>query len=840
MSEPNNSENSTYFLPKRTSNRKTLVLDLDETLVHSQFQPFDVPCDITLKIELEDELHDIHVMVRPGVKEFLENMGKIYEIVIFTASVSKYADPLLDIIDKEKYCKFRLFREHCTQINTCYVKEIKKLGRDLKDVVIVDNSPMSYALNPENGLPILTWFEDKDDRELYNISSILEFLSFVPDVRNYIRQFVVNDEISYNNVINVFDRYNEMLNQRKLIKNNNNNNNTNKNKSKDNKKPINKNNSKNKFNNSTLLSVENKENINDNNCYNIAKNNGNSRFKKKAGVDGVKTKNEGEKADIKININMNKKMRQSSKNSINSNKLKENKFNPKDIISSVDNNENINPNILNNVVTDMPNINQTTKNKTTKNINFNSNNIIASVPNSSITNLNLIPNTTTNKNSPSSYEILNDNIKMKNNKIIRHRKADSTNGLSFPKKLYENTQNTNLNKNKNFQHSNSIILNKQKKMINNLNNTNNNYNITNFTHNSQTTKNKNNRQIQLSMRISRDIGQELDKLEQSLEQDDKVNRKLSKSLTREKLSVSNSSKNKTGNNYSNNTYCNKSSLIKNVKNNENANYIYHKKHKSINTSFIPFPSTSKNIENNNKNNKQLEKKNTSENINVKNNKNIIAKFSKNSINNKHRRFLSTSESYATNYLNSIYSSSNNHSGIIGSSISNNNSNLNNSNNIFLNNLQFKNNQRNSQRKKLESNTMKTERNKENFNSSNINYNNNINKDKKKENKIPFNLVKKRNSLNENTFKKKIPLSKNNMINSNDNKNLVHHKKNMNFNPENNGYMSVRPKSTKQAIHMKNNNNVGNYNIGISKGIANVNINIKKKEISVTKSTRQSN
>ena len=840
MSELNNSDNSTYFLPKRTSNRKTLVLDLDETLVHSQFQPFDVPCDITLQIELEDELHDIHVMVRPGVKEFLENMGKIYEIVIFTASVSKYADPLLDIIDKEKYCKFRLFREHCTPINTCYVKEIKKLGRDLKDVVIVDNSPMSYALNPENGLPILTWFEDKDDRELYNISSILEFLSFVPDVRSYIRQFVVNDEISYNNVINVFDRYNEMLNQRKLIKNSNTNNNANKNKSKDNKKPINKNNSKNKINNSPLLSAENKENINSNNCYNIVKSNGNSRFKKKTGADGVKPKNEGEAADIKISINTNKKLRQSSKNSINSNKLKENKFNPKDIIASVENNENINPNILNNVVTDIPNINQTTKNKTTKNINFNPNNIIASVPNSSMANLNLIPNTTTNKNSPSSNEILNDNIKMKNNKIIRHRKADSTNGLSFPKKIYENTQNSKLNNNKNFQHSNSIILNKKKKMINNLSNANNNYNITNFTHNSQTTKNKNNRQIQLSMRISRDIGQELDKLEQSLEQDDKVNKKLSKSLTREKLSVSISSKSKAGSNYSNNTYCNKSSLIKNVKNNQNANYIYHKKHKSINTSFIPFPSTSKNIENNTKNNKQLEKKNTSENINVKNNKNILDKFSKNSLNNKHRRFLSTSESYATNFLNNIYSSSTNHSGIIGSSMPNNNNNLNNSNNIFLNNLQFKNNQRNSQRKKLESNTMKTERNKENFNSNNINYNNNINKEKKKENKIPFNLVKKRNSLNENAFKKKIPLSKNNMINSNDNKNLVHHKKNVNFNPENNGYMSVRPKSTKQVVHMKNNNNVGSYNIGINKGTTNVNINIKKKEISITKSTRQSN
>ena len=200
---------SPYLLPRQSSNKKTLVLDLDETLVHSQFQPFDIPADIILKIELENELHDIHVMVRPGVPEFLKNMGKIYEIVIFTASVSKYADPLLDIIDKEKNCKFRLFREHCTQINTCYVKELKKLGRELKNVIILDNSPMSYALNPENGIPINTWFEDKSDRELYNISSILEFLSFVPDVRNYINQFIVNDEISYTNVINVFDKYNK-------------------------------------------------------------------------------------------------------------------------------------------------------------------------------------------------------------------------------------------------------------------------------------------------------------------------------------------------------------------------------------------------------------------------------------------------------------------------------------------------------------------------------------------------------------------------------------------------------------------------------------------------------
>ena len=67
--------------------------------------------------------------------------------------------------------------------------EHRTIGGIIDYYIIVDNSPMSYALNPENGLPINTWFDDKSDRELYNISSILEFLSFVPDVRNYINQF---------------------------------------------------------------------------------------------------------------------------------------------------------------------------------------------------------------------------------------------------------------------------------------------------------------------------------------------------------------------------------------------------------------------------------------------------------------------------------------------------------------------------------------------------------------------------------------------------------------------------------------------------------------------------
>jgi Dullard-like phosphatase family protein len=212
MATENDNDSKQILLPPQTSNKKTLVLDLDETLVHSQFMTFSNPSDVVIQIEVDNEIHDIHVMVRPGVKEFLEQMEKFYEIVIFTASVSKYADPLLDIIDKKGLCPFRLFREHYSLINATFVKDLKRLGRDLKSIIIVDNSPLSYSLHPQNGIPILTWFEDKSDRELFEIIPILEFLSGVPDVREFIPQFVTDNKIDYEKVEEIIKKYKGTIN----------------------------------------------------------------------------------------------------------------------------------------------------------------------------------------------------------------------------------------------------------------------------------------------------------------------------------------------------------------------------------------------------------------------------------------------------------------------------------------------------------------------------------------------------------------------------------------------------------------------------------------------------
>jgi RNA polymerase II subunit A small phosphatase-like protein len=78
------------------------------------------------------------VLKRPGVDEFLKRLSYFYEVIIFTASLSKvilklltsqYADPLLDDLDKYKVVSLRLFREHCTFCNGIFVKDLSRLGR---------------------------------------------------------------------------------------------------------------------------------------------------------------------------------------------------------------------------------------------------------------------------------------------------------------------------------------------------------------------------------------------------------------------------------------------------------------------------------------------------------------------------------------------------------------------------------------------------------------------------------------------------------------------------------------------------------------------------------------
>jgi len=156
--------------------RKCLVLDLDETLVHSSFQPVD-KYDFLIPVEIDGNTYQVYVAKRPHVDEFLKEMGKVYEVVVFTASLSKYADPVLDLLDIHRVVDFRLFREHCTDVDGTYVKDLSLLARPLNRICIVDNSPIAYSFHPENAIAIQSWFEDTRDSELLKLIPMLQTLA---------------------------------------------------------------------------------------------------------------------------------------------------------------------------------------------------------------------------------------------------------------------------------------------------------------------------------------------------------------------------------------------------------------------------------------------------------------------------------------------------------------------------------------------------------------------------------------------------------------------------------------------------------------------------------------
>jgi CTD small phosphatase-like protein 2 len=106
-------------------------------------------------------------MVRPGVNKFLTELSKYYEIVIFTAALSDYADWILNSIDRKKTISHRLYRQHTKRRKNYAIKDLNLLGRDLSKTIIIDNIEGNFLYtNPDNGLQIVSWYDDLEDSEL--------------------------------------------------------------------------------------------------------------------------------------------------------------------------------------------------------------------------------------------------------------------------------------------------------------------------------------------------------------------------------------------------------------------------------------------------------------------------------------------------------------------------------------------------------------------------------------------------------------------------------------------------------------------------------------------------
>jgi Dullard-like phosphatase family protein len=190
----NNINDIAPYLPEMNKKYKyTLVLDMDETLVHFFFTTVNGM-----------------FFVRPYCLEFLNELNKYYEIVTFTAGIKDYADNILNLLDvNDNIIKFRLYRQHVTTNGFNSYKNLKLLGRDIKKMVIIDNLKENFALQPDNGLFIKTWTSDVNDTQFIDLLNILKniALSNVNDIRPIIRK--INDKIKYNgDLINPYSKIN--------------------------------------------------------------------------------------------------------------------------------------------------------------------------------------------------------------------------------------------------------------------------------------------------------------------------------------------------------------------------------------------------------------------------------------------------------------------------------------------------------------------------------------------------------------------------------------------------------------------------------------------------------
>lgn len=170
------------LLPKN-SKSVTLVLDLDETLVHSTLDQCD-DVDFTFPVFFNTKEHTVYVKQRPHLHTFLKRVAEMFEVMVFTASQSIYAKQLLDILDPDgKIISRRAYRESCIFSDGSYTKDLTALGIDLAKVVIIDNSPQVFRLQVNNGIPIKSWFDDSTDTALLSLLPFLETLVDVDDVR---------------------------------------------------------------------------------------------------------------------------------------------------------------------------------------------------------------------------------------------------------------------------------------------------------------------------------------------------------------------------------------------------------------------------------------------------------------------------------------------------------------------------------------------------------------------------------------------------------------------------------------------------------------------------------
>ena len=178
------------------SDKKIILLDLDETLIHAEY-PIKTAninkYDTIIRFKSDDEYEELGIYLRTGVRQFLSFLNCHFNIAIFTASEKVYADTIIRYLDPNKNIfKFCLYRNHCINVNDLIcIKDLRIIDNiDIKKTVLIDNNIYSFSSQLNNGILINSFYDDKNDIELFNVLSYLfEYILPSDDVRKINEKF---------------------------------------------------------------------------------------------------------------------------------------------------------------------------------------------------------------------------------------------------------------------------------------------------------------------------------------------------------------------------------------------------------------------------------------------------------------------------------------------------------------------------------------------------------------------------------------------------------------------------------------------------------------------------
>jgi Dullard-like phosphatase family protein len=186
-------------LMKELETKKLAIFDLDETLVHAEIKKPNEG-DVQIKVKLPNGgTQKIGLNIRPFIEKSLTEIQKDYVIIVYTASHQSYADSVLNYIDPDnKFIQYRLYRHNCVKVQMesdfIYVKDLRIFKSvPIEDMVMIDNSVLSFAFHLENGIPILPYYNNPDDYELKALTNYLTSIANVDDLREENRRRIKMD-----------------------------------------------------------------------------------------------------------------------------------------------------------------------------------------------------------------------------------------------------------------------------------------------------------------------------------------------------------------------------------------------------------------------------------------------------------------------------------------------------------------------------------------------------------------------------------------------------------------------------------------------------------------------